>query len=155
MSEPGQATQVPAGVPVDVVAVPKKSLPRRLGCWLLIVIWFLILLTPCGLFYLAANGEIRLDHSQIPEPHAHPRLLISLISESQDRGLRIESSTIKAVGDDSQLCVETAVTFLLWQSSGGNQNVQFCDCYRPAEADSAWQLDSTKGAACPDAGQDS
>lgn len=155
MSEPGQPSQDLAEAPVDVVAAPKKSLPRRLGCWLLIVIWFAILLTPCGLFYLAANGEIRLDHSQIPESHAHPRLLISLISESENRGLRIESSTIKAPGDDSQLCVETAVLFLLWQSSGGNQNVTFCDCYRPAEEDSAWDLDSTYSAACTDAGQDS
>jgi len=143
MSESDRVTHVPAETDAA-----KKSLPRRLGCWLLVAIWFAILLTPCGLFYLAANGEIRLEHSQIPEPHAHPRLLISLISESADRGLRIERSTIASIVDGARLCVETAVTFLLWQSSGGNQNVQYCDCYLRADADSAWQLASTYSAAC-------
>ena len=148
MSEENRASQVPA----EMDAAKKKSLPRRLGCWLLVAIWFLILSTPCGLFYLAANGEIRLEHSQIPEPHAHPRLLISLISESTDRGLRIERSTITSADEDARLCVETAVTFLLWQSSGGNQNVQYCDCYLRADAGSAWQFASTYSAACERAG---
>ena len=148
MSEPDRATQVPA----EAAAARKKSLPRRLGCWLLVVIWFAVLSTPCGMFYLAANGEIRLEHGQIPDPHAHPRLLISLISESADRGLRIERSTIMPAADDLRLCVETAMTFVLWQSSGGNQNVQYCDCYRRADADSAWQLDSTYSATCESAG---
>ena len=152
MSEPDQLTHDPAETPGDVVAVRNKSLPRRLGCWLLIALWFAILLTPCGLFYLAANGEIRLEHGQVPEPHAHPRLLISLISESDDRGLRIESSTIQEQDSVSGLCVETAVTFLLWESSGGNQNVKFCDCYLRSGEDSAWKLTSTYGAACGDAG---
>jgi len=148
MSEPAPATRVSADAPAAGVVERKRSLPRRLGCWLLTVIWFLILLTPCGLFYLAANGEIRLQHSQIPDPHAHPRLLISLISESADRGLRIERSAIQAADKVTQLCVETAVTFLLWESSGGNQNAQFCDCYLRADEDSAWQIQSTYGAAC-------
>lgn len=148
MSEPDQATQIPAAAE----AAPKKSLPRRLGCWLLVAIWFVILSTPCGLFYLAANGEIRLAHSEILDPHAHPRLLISLISESADRGLRIERSTIASIDEDARLCVETAVTFLLWQSSGGNQNVQFCDCYLRVDADSIWQLSSTYSAPCRAAG---
>ena len=139
-------------VPAEADPARNKSLPRRLGCWLLVAVWFLILSTPCGLFYLAANGEIRLEHSKIPDPHAHPRLLISLISESADRGLRIERSTIVSIDDDARLCVETAVTFLLWQSSAGNQNVRFCDCYQRADADSAWQLASTQSAACQDAG---
>ena len=151
MSEPAPPTQDPAELPGVLVTTPKKSLPRRLGCWLLIALWFLILLTPCGLFYLAANGEIRLEHGQIPDPHAHPRLLISLISERDDRGLRIESSAIRAA-TDTRLCVETSVSFLLWESSGGNQNVQFCDCYQRADVNSAWRLDASIGAACADAG---
>ena len=139
-------------MPAEADPSRKKSLPRRLGCWLLVAVWFLFLSTPCGLFYLAANGEIRFEHNQIPDPHAHPRLLISLISERADRGLRIERSTIAFIEDSARLCVETAVTFLLWQSSAGNQNVVFCDCYWRADADSAWQLASTFGAACQDAG---
>ena len=152
MSEPIQSTQIPADVAGDLAAGRKRSPARRLGCWLLTAIWFLILLTPCGLFYLAANGEIRLEHGQIPNPYAHPRLLISLISESADRGLRIESSTIMAAESEFSICVETSVTFLLWESSGGNQNVKFCDCYARSDQESAWNLDSTYSAACADAG---
>lgn len=147
MSEPSHDA---VDAPTEAVAPRKRSLPRRLGCWLLVAAWFALLSTPCGLFYLAANGEIRLEHSQIPDPHAHPRLLISLISESADRGLRLERSTIMAPERDTFLCVETTVTFLLWESSGGNQNVQFCDCYRRADPDAAWKLNSTLGAACKD-----
>ncbi len=152
MSEPLQSTQMPADAAGDLAASRKRSRPRRLGCWLLTALWFLLLLTPCGLFYLAANGEIRLEHGQIPEPHAHPRLLISLISESADRGLRLESSTITAADSELSICVETSVTFLLWESSGGNQNVKFCDCYARADQDSAWILAATSGAACANAG---
>lgn len=152
MSEPDQLTQEPAEAPGKADPAPKKSLPRRFGCSLLIAVWFVILLTPCGLFYLAANGEIRLDHSQVPDPHAHPRLLISLIGESDDRGLRIEHSTIQAAINETALCVDTSVTFLLWESSGGNQNVQFCDCYLRSDEGSSWDLKSTYGTACVDAG---
>ena len=155
MSELNRANHDAAEVSDNAVAARKRSLPRRLGCWLLIAIWFVILLTPCGLFYLAANGEIRLEHRQIPDPHTHPRLLISLISESDDRGLRIETSSIKAADSDTSQCVETAVTFLLWESSGGNQNVRFCDCYMRSDGNSSWNLISTDGAACSDVGEGS
>ena len=152
MSEPDQSTPASSEAPADAVVTRKRSLPRRLGCGLLLVVWFAFLLTPCGLFYLAANGEIRLEHGEIPDAHAHPRLLLSLISESQNRGLRIEYSTIMAGEGEQSLCVETAVTFLLWESSGGNQDVRFCDCYQREDLDSAWRLDSTYGAACRAAG---
>ena len=148
MSKPEEANHVLAEAAGDAVAIQRSRLPRRLGCWLLVAVWFAILMTPCGLFYLAAQGEIRLEHGQIPDPHTHPRLLMSLISESDDRGLRIERSTILAEVSDTALCVETAVTFLLWESSGGNQNVAFCDCYQRQDADAAWNLVSTYGGAC-------
>ena len=60
MSEPVQSSPDGAEAPGEIVQEGKKSLPRRLGCWLLIVLWFALLMTPCGLFYLAANGEIPL-----------------------------------------------------------------------------------------------
>lgn len=152
MPEPGVA-------PANEESPPELSQPparagrrrslRRLGCGLALLCWFTLLLTPCALFFLAAHGEIRLNHGDIPEPHAHPLLLISLISETADRGLRIESSWIATgASDDRTICVESAVRFLLWEYSGGNQNVNYCDCYqRDAPADN-WELSKTVGAAC-------
>ncbi len=128
---------------------PPRSLPRRIGCALLLAIWFTLLLAPCALFYLATNGEIRFMHADVPQPHEHPRLLISLISESSDRGLRIESSTITADIDlPRAVCIETTVRFLFWQASGGNQDTSYCDCYHRAELNANWQLSDTYSGAC-------
>ncbi len=128
---------------------PRRGTVRRLGCGLALLFWFTLLLTPCALFYLAANGEIRLEHRDIPQPHAHPLLLVSLVSEAENRGLRMETSWI-AVADplEGMVCVETAVQFLLWQYSGGNQNVSFCDCYTRQDAETNWELVRTYGDAC-------
>ena len=124
------------------------SLLRRLGCGLVLALWFLLLLTPCALFYLAANGEIRLQHGEIPQPHSHPRLLISLISDQDNRGLQVMRSS--AVGDvsDLRVCVETAVSYILWESNSGNQNVIYCDCYQRADDTAAWTLKSTQPVPC-------
>ena len=135
--------------PNDVRARSRGNPLRRLGCGLLLVLWFMLLLTPCALFYLAANGEIRLWHTDIPEPHAHPMLLISLVSEMDDRGLRLESSIVTR-NDASTMatCVETNVRFLLWQSRSNNQDVDYCDCYERENETGAWALDSTFAGNC-------
>lgn len=128
---------------------PRRSTARRLGCGLALLFWFTLLLTPCALFYLAANGEIRLEHRDIPQPHAHPFLLVSLVSEAENRGLRLEASWIADADPvEGMVCVETAVRFLLWQYSDGNQNVSFCDCYTRQDAQANWELVTTYGDAC-------
>ena len=128
---------------------PRFRIARRLGCGSILLLWFTLLLTPCSLFYLAANGEIRLQHRDIPQPHAHPLLLVSLVSEADDRGLRIENSWIAdSQTEGEMLCVETAVRFLLWQYSGGNQNVSFCDCFRRQDQEANWEFLTTYGGVC-------
>ena len=128
---------------------PRRSTARQLGCGFALLFWFTLLLTPCALFYLAANGEIRLEHRAIPQPYAHPLLLVSLVSEAENRGLRLETSWIAdAPPFAGMVCVETAVRFLLWHYSGGNQNVSFCDCYTRQEAETNWELVTTYGDGC-------
>ncbi len=122
----------------------KRSPAARLGCGLALALWFTLLLAPCGLFYLAANGEIRLRHADIPQPHEHPRLLISLISEARQRGLRIENSYLVAeAGAAGETCVQTNARFLLWESSGDIQDARYCDCYQQRAAAASWQLTQT------------
>lgn len=135
------------------VVQPKRSPAKRLGCGLLLIVWFALLMTPCSLFYLAANGEIRLDHADIPQPHAHPRLLISLISETDARGMRMESASIvSGQVDGMQVCIETTVSFFLWHSSEGSQDVRYCDCYQRADSAASWELSDTYSRACSSAG---
>ena len=129
----------------------RKKISRLLGagCGLLLPLWFMLLITPCALFYLAINGEIRIWHDSVPDPHAQPRLLISLISEKDDRGLRIENASIfNPDADALSTCVVTNVRFILWESQGGNQNVAYCECYERTEAETGWQLVRTYSNSC-------
>lgn len=131
----------------ELAVVKRRNPLRRIGCGLILALWFLFLLTPCALFYLAANGEIRLYHADIPEPHSHPLLLISLINDVENRGLQILRSA-KADADDTSLCVETTVNYLLWATTEGNQDVVYCDCYTRADSASAWTLTETHLSTC-------
>ena len=126
----------------------KRGPLRRLACGLLLSLWFLLLLTPCALFYLATHGEIRLFHADIPQPHSQPRLLISLINDVENRGLQIVRSIPFRESDNMAVCVETVVNYLLWASSEGNQDVVYCDCYERADTAASWSLKETRLSAC-------
>ncbi len=133
----------------EAAARPKRSPARRLGCALLLVAWFAFLMTPCALFYLAANGEIRLEHADIPQAHAHPRLLIALLSEPDARGLRIERASIaQGALDETRVCVETAVNFLLWHAGESSQDVRYCDCYQRRDSAVSWTFSDTYNRGC-------
>lgn len=118
---------------------------RRIGCGLGVVIWFLIVLTPCFCFTLATQGQISLYHANIPDPDAHPMLEVRLVMEIDYRGLSLVSSSIvsEAAG---RLCVQTGVRYLLWQGQG--DPADFCDCYTRADAEAPWQLAETYAGAC-------
>jgi len=105
------------------------------------------------MFYLASNGEIRIAPlaEAMPEPHAHPLLLISLIGEVEERGLRIQTSQIVPSAQTeaaSAVCVQTTARFLLWQSQSASQDARYCDCYERENAAAAWQLATTYSRAC-------
>lgn len=134
----------------EIVAQHKRSPIKRMGCGLLLVFWFTILLSPCALFYLAANGEIRIWHGDIPEPHAHPRLLIELISEVDYRGVSVtNSSVLDQNPNDSEICVQTDVRYFLWETIDDNPDVSYCECYAREETDSLWTLTETTTDTCP------
>jgi len=128
----------------NTVAPPKQNVIKRFGCGLLVILWFTVLLLPCALFYLAANGEIRIWQNDVPEPYSHPRLLIELVSEVDYRGLRfVNSSIVDTDLDDNALCVQTNVSYFLWETVEDNQDVAFCDCYVREDIDSIWTLTET------------
>jgi hypothetical protein len=129
--------------------VQKQNPIKRVGCSLLLVLWFTLLLSPCALFYLAANGEIRVWHADIPEAHAHPRLLIELVSEVDYRGLQFTRSfEVNSSELDDLSCVQTDVSYFLWESVEDNQDVSYCDCYIKDDTESKWQLNETYAEPC-------
>jgi hypothetical protein len=134
----------------EIPSQPKRSFLSRLGCGFLLVIWFVVLMTPCALLYIASNGEIRIGHTDIPDAHEHPRLSIEVVTEVDSRGFRIvNSSVVDNMPDDNALCVQTNVRFLLWRTSEDSQDTSYCDCYERDTADSAWTFDQTKPDICP------
>ena len=136
---------------IEVETPQKRGLLSRIGCGVLLIIWFTLLLTPCVFFYLASNGEIRIWHSDIPEPHTHPRFLIELITEVDYRGLRfVNTSVVDPVLDDNALCVQTNVSYFLWETAEDNQDTSYCDCYARETDDSEWIWNQTVPEVCQD-----
>lgn len=120
---------------------------RRLGCSLLLVFWFVILLAPCTFFYLAVNGQITFQHADVPDPAMHPLLSIQTIMEIEDRGFAITRSLITQQTDE-QMCLETHVNYVFWQSSHNeSQDSVFCDCYT-RQPDSDWTLETQSPDVC-------
>ncbi len=130
-------------------ARPRLSLPwrrfRRIGCGVLLVIWFAILLLPCALFILATQGSIVLHHAFVPEPEAHPLLQIDLLTEADYRGLRIVTTRI--YDDGAQLCVQSNVSYVMWLGDGAPSI--YCDCYIRESSEADWILADTIIAQCP------
>jgi len=108
--------------------------------------WFLVLMLPCALFWLASGGEVHLQHGSIPESGVHPFLKIGTVMNPDARGFQITTSTITNQSDTA-LCVQTNVSYALWQSRSENPNTSYCDCYTRVE--DQWQSASTISGACP------
>lgn len=131
------------------IQATKPNPIKRAGCGFLLVLWFTLLLTPCALFYLASNGEIRIwNGGDIPESYVHPRLLIELVSEVDYRGLQFTRSFEVDTLDDNLLCLQTDVSYFLWESIEDNQNTSYCDCYAKDDTESIWSLSATTADVC-------
>ena len=145
-------SQESENIPVEelpITAPPKSHLITRFACGILLIIWFMLLLTPCAFIYLASNGEIRIWHADIPEPEVHPLLLIQLVSEINSRGFHVETSTIvDSVPGDNLLCVQTTDKFLLWQSKEKNLDAVYCECYARESVDEGWSRTDMLSAEC-------
>ena len=128
-----------------VVTVKKRSLVQRLGCFAVIVVWFMVMMIPFFFIVLAVNGEIRFGHSgDVPDKHEHPLLLISLVMEADYRGLSSTNSSVERPTYDD-LCMETHVSYLLWEGEG--EAATYCDCYTRDENDD-WQFTETTTQNC-------
>lgn len=122
----------------------RRAYTRRFGCGLAVLAWLLVLLIPGFLFLLAIQGEIVLWHGgDVPASESHPLLQVKLLMEIETRGLNITRST-PVTQSESETCMQTVVSYLLWQGEGSN--VSYCDCYE--RANETWQLTSTGDGSC-------
>jgi len=109
----------------------------KLGCNLLIVGWFLVLLLPITMVWLAFGNTITIPRNNIPEAELHPRLQIQLIMSVENRGLQISRSNVQRT-DETNLCVENQRSYLLWEDDGSALPATYCQCYQRADAQSEW-----------------
>lgn len=114
---------------------------RRPGCVIALVLWFLILLTPCIMIMLATQGEISIPTGSAPEQ----RLRVWLVQEAAQSGIGISNVDVQWTTDEA-LCVQTSVRFLIWRGRAEEPS-QYCECYEKAESD--WRISRVDEGACP------
>jgi len=119
---------------------------RRIGCALLLVLWFgFLILGPCAVVTLVSGNEIRIIHSGVPDDNT---LRVWLIQQAHARGLGI--STGYSVNPDANtVCTVTDTHFVLWLGEGDSSHS--CACYTP-QADGSYTSLSDGPAACATAG---
>lgn len=130
-----------------LVRIPDNRI-GRMGCGCLLMAWFIALLLPCAMIWLAFGNSITLQHGDIPEPDQHPRFQIQLIMESDNRGLKITSSHITSTQADD-LCIQNQVDYWLWQSDSSAAPATYCQCYERADDQAAWQFTRQIEGTCP------
>lgn len=124
--------------PTSTASQPHK--PRRLRT-LAVVIWFLLLLTPCACFYFSVQQELTIPLGGAPGQ----ALRIWLVMESRARGLGFSVGQV-ASETPTELCVQTTNRYLLW--SGTGDDATYCECYARTDADQAWSYTGSTQTAC-------
>lgn len=104
---------------------------RRIGCLVGLLLWALLMLTPCGLFLLATQGQLTISLGSAPNQEVR----LWLVNEARVRGLALSWPSVRPSGDTT-LCVQTETRFLLWAGSG--EPATFCDCYGRTSPNEPW-----------------
>lgn len=118
---------------------PRRSPLRRAGCIVAVILWFMLVLTPCFCIALASQGEIAIRLGDVPGQS----LRFWLLNEPDERGIGISRPSIHST--HNMTCMQTDVSFLLWQ--GQAEGSTFCDCYQH-EGEDNWSLTSSQSGIC-------
>lgn len=125
---------------------PQRGCLGRLGCGAIFFIWLFFILLPTFLLILAFQGEIGFWHGgDMPEPEAHPMLLVRLVMDIENQGFSVTSSSVSEQ-TETAICVQTHVRFLLWEGDG--DSVGYCDCYTRASARTSWLYNTSTPGSC-------
>ncbi len=121
---------------------PRRSPLRRVGCTILLIFWFTLLLLPCFLIVMATQGELTIPQGSLPGQH----LRVWLIMEADERGFGVSSTSTHPLAADT-LGLQTNINFLLW--SGSADPLIYCDTFTRADAAAPWTPTTTASGACP------
>lgn len=129
--------------------IPVPTTPRgKIGCAIGLVLWFIVMMTPCTLFWFGFGNEFIIPHANVPDAHEHPLFKLGLMMTADYRGLSITNSSIITT-DDNALCVQTNVNFLLWENRNQDDPATvYCDCYARENRETSWQLLRTESGKC-------
>ncbi len=105
------------------VMVVRRPWYRRVGCLIALLIWLMVMLLPCFFLALAFQQEIVITQGDAP----NQVLRIWLINEVRDRGFGISSTSVHPGLQNSGVCVQTDVRFILWV--GDSPPTSYCECY--------------------------
>ena len=119
---------------------PRRRL-RRLGCWIGLVIWIILLLLPCLAIALISQGEIAVQLGNVPGQ----TLRVWLIQDATERGIGVARPTVRT-NENSNVCLQTDTSFLLWMGKG--EATSYCECYTN-DGDNWKSVSSTQGSCNP------
>ncbi len=126
--------------PSPILPTPKRrSLLRRLGCGIGLLIWAILLLLPCIAILLISQGEIAVQLGSLPDQS----LRVWLIQDAAERGIGIAYPSVHS-GEDSTTCLQTDTNFMLWMGKG--ETSSYCECFVP-DGDN-WKSVRTTQASC-------
>ncbi|MEM9954220.1 MAG: hypothetical protein AAF846_21595 [Chloroflexota bacterium] len=119
----------------------------RFGCGLIIFGWFIVLLLPFTMIWLAFGNSLTIPRNNVPESELHPRLQVQLVMEVNNRGLKFTSTSLNRSAD-TQLCIENNTNYLLWENDASASPATYCQCYERPDAESEWQFSQQIESSC-------
>jgi hypothetical protein len=128
--------------------LPRPTTRRgKIGCGVLLAIWFLLLLLPFAMFWLATGHNFTIPRTNIPEAELHPRFQVHLIMDKDNRGLQFLSTQVFR-NSPNELCVQGHVNYLLWESEDDDNATVYCECYKRNDPDAEWVFIETMNSTC-------
>jgi hypothetical protein len=126
----------------------RRGLRNRLGCALLLIPWFIFVMSPCAVLALAINREILISFSDLPGDAWR----VWVLQEPNARGLGIATGRNVEVAEGGR-CAVVEIRFVLWggdAEKSGAKPARECTCY--ARNNDRWRVLSVGAPACAAAG---
>ncbi len=129
---------------------PRRARPtlRRTLRLLFVLLWLVLILTPCLALALASQGEIRLRIGPAPEEEVR----LWLVQDAQRAGLAI--SFVSQHQYEQRRCFQTGARFLLWRGRQLDEETAttFCSCYN--KLDETFRRQQMTRGSCPEPGKE-